>query len=185
MAKKISAWKQKSGYVIVAPETFEFRELGDTLAKDPGHLQGRTIEVSMKDLTEDKTKQHLKVTFEITGVAGNKANTKFKKFDVNPGYLRSKVRKGATKIDYIKRMLIDSDKKAQIKIVTITNSAVQESRAKEIRAKITELLDKYKETKVDEFVQSTLFGKLGTEVYREIKKIAPIRRVEIEQLRIL
>jgi small subunit ribosomal protein S3Ae len=185
MAKKISAWKQKSAYLIVAPENFESRELGDTLARDPQHLMGRTIEVSMKDLVEDKTKQHLKVTFEVSGVSGNKANTRFKQFDVNPGYLRSKVRKGATKIDYIKKVGFESGKSAKIKVVVITHTAVQASRVKEMRAKITDLLDKYKESKVDDFVQSSLFGKLGTEIYREIKKVVPVRRVEIEQVRVL
>lgn len=185
MAKKISAWKQKSSYIVVAPENFEFRELGETLAKDPQHLIGRTIEVSMKDLTDDKTKQHLMLTFQITGVNGNKAQTTFKKFDVNPGYLRSKVRKGSTKVDYIKRMVLDTEKKLQIKIVAIANTTIQSSRSKEIRVKITEILEKYNGSKADEFIQATIFSKLGTEIYREIKKIVPIRRVEIEQLRVL
>ncbi|MBN2014644.1 MAG: hypothetical protein JW778_05645 [Candidatus Altiarchaeota archaeon] len=185
MAKKISAWKQKQKYMIVAPENFDLHELGETFSKDSESLIGRTIDVSLKDLTGDKTKQHLKLVFEIKEVKGNKAHTGFKEFNVNPGYLRSKVRKGSTKIDYVKRMEIEPNKRIQIKVVAVTHETVQTSRDKDMRAKITEILDRYKNTKLDEFVQSTLFGKLGTEIYREIKKIAPIRRVEIEQVRVI
>ncbi len=185
MAKKISSWKQKSTYTIVAPENFGLHEMGETMAKDPQSLTGRTIDVSLRDLAGDKTKQHLKLIFEITGVSANKANTKFKAFNVNYGYLRSKVRKGSSKIDYINRVELDSDKKVQIKIVTVTHGMVNTSRGKEMRSKIDEILDKYKNAKLDDFVQSALFGKLGTEIYREIKKIAPVRRVEIEQVKVL
>lgn len=185
MAKKISSWKQKQKYSIVAPENFDQKEIGDTIAKDPKSLKGRTMDVSLRDLTGDKTKQYLKLIFEIKEVKGNKAHTDFKEFNVNPGYLRSKVRKGSSKIDYVQRIEIESDKKIQIKIVTVTHQTVQASRDRDIRIKISEILDRYKNTKLDDFVQATLFGKLGTEIYREIKKIAPVRRVEIEQVKVI
>lgn len=185
MAKKISSWKQKQKYVILAPENFDLHEIGDTIAKDSKSLIGRTIDVSLRDLTGDKTKQYLKLIFEIKEVKGSKAYTRFKEFNVNPGYLRSKVRKGSSKIDYTRRLEIESDKKIQIKIVAVTHQTVQASRDKEMRVKISEILDRYKNTKIDDFVQATLFGKLGTEIYREIKKIAPVRRVEIEQVKVI
>ena len=106
MAKKISSWKQKSKYTIIAPENFENHELGDTLAKDSKQLIGRTVDVSLRDLVGDKSKQHLKLVFEVNDVEGSKANTQFKAFTANPGYLRSKVRKGSSKIDCVKRIKI-------------------------------------------------------------------------------
>lgn len=185
MAKKISSWKQKKVYTIVAPENFDFRELGDTVSNNPKNLIGRTIDVSLRDLTGDKTKQHLKIIFEICNVKDNKAHTRFKVFDVNPGYLRSKVRKGSSKIDCIHRVSIEPNLRAQIKVVTVTHQNIKTSRGKEMTDKIKEILDKYTNTKLDDFVQATLFGKLGTEIYREIKKIAPVRRVEIEQVKVI
>ncbi len=185
MAKKISSWKQKLVYTIVAPENFDFKELGDTIAKDPKSLIGRTIDVSLRDMTGDKTKQHLKIIFEINEVKGNKAHTRFRVFNVNPGYLRSRVRKGSSKIDCIHRIDIEPNLGVQVKVMAVTHQNIKTSRGRDITAKISEILDNYKNTKLDDFIQSTLFGKLGTEIYREVKKIAPVRRVEIEQVRVL
>jgi len=185
MAKKISSWKQKSIYTIVAPENFDFRELGDTIANNPENLIGRTIDVSLRDITGDKTKQHLKIVFEINEVKDKKAYTRFKVFNVNPGYLRSRVRKGTSKIDCIHRIDIEPNLRVQVKVMAVTHQNIKTSRVRDITAKISEILDKYKNTKLDDFIQSTLFGKLGTEIYREIKKIAPVRRVEIEQVKVL
>lgn len=185
MAKKISSWKQKSIYTIVAPENFNFQEIGETLSNRPENLIGRTVDVSLRDLTGDKTKQYLKVIFEINEVKGSKAHTKFKRFDVNSGYLRSKVRKGTSKIDHIQRINIEPNLGIRVKVVAVTHQNIKNSREADITAKISEMLDKYNNTKLDDFVQSTLFGRIGTEIYREIKKIAPVRRVEIEQVKII
>ena len=185
MAKKISSWKQKSKYHVVAPDNFENHTLGETISKDSKQLVGRTVDVSLRDLIGDKSKQHLKLVFEIISVDGFKAKTQFKAFTANPGYLRSKVRKGSSKIDCIKSINIADGKKAQIKVMAVTHSNVQTSRGKDMMLKINEILEKYENSKVEDFVQASLFGKLGTEIYREIKRIAPVRRVEIEQVKII
>ena len=104
MAKEISSWKQKTLYRIIAPENFESKEVGNTLASDPKNLIGRRIDVSLKELTDDKTKQHLKVILEINDVKEDRALTKFRMFSASQGYLHSNVRKGMSKIDYIGRL---------------------------------------------------------------------------------
>ncbi|HIE33748.1 MAG TPA: 30S ribosomal protein S3ae [Candidatus Altiarchaeales archaeon] len=184
MARKVKSWKNKIFYKILAPENFDFQEIGDTLADDPKKLIGRTVDVSLRDLTGDNTKQHLKLIFEINDVKGDKAYTKFKKFVVNPGYLRSKVRKGSSKIDYIDNLLLDNSK-IQIGIMTVTRQNIKTSRKEEIFRIIKEVLKKRESMKLNDFLQSTLFGKLGTEIYKEVKKIVPIKRVEVEQVRVL
>jgi small subunit ribosomal protein S3Ae len=185
MAKKIGVWKQKSVYTIIAPENFDSQELGETIASNPENLIGRTIDVSLRDLTGDKTKQYLKVIFEIKEIKGNKAHTGFRVFNVNPGYMRSRVRKGASKIDCIHRIEVEPKVRVQVKVTTVMHQSIKTSRSKDITVRIREILDKHRNTKLDDFVQSTLFGKLGTEIYRDIKKIAPVRRVEIEQVKVI
>ena len=185
MAKKISSWKQKSIYTIVAPENFDFQGLGDTVANGPENLIGRTIDVSLRDLTGDKTKQHLKLVFEINEVRDNKAHTRFKLFNVNPGYLRSKVRKGTSKIEHIHRIDLEPNLRVQVKVMAVTHQTIKTSRERDITARISGILEKHRNTKLDDFIQAVLFGKLGTEIYREIRKIAPIKRVEIEQVKVI
>ena len=68
MAKKaVSSWKSKKRYTLVAPEYFEGRQLGSTIADDPGKLAGRTVKVNMKMLIDDRSKQYMNIIFEVDG----------------------------------------------------------------------------------------------------------------------
>jgi len=182
--KKAGSWKNKSIYEIIAPENFDSIGLGNTVANSPDLLPGRSVDVSLKDLTGDRGKQHLKVIFEIDKVEGNKAHTKFKLFEINQGYLKSKIRKGSSKIDYIDRIDL-TNQKIKIKIMTVTHKHIQGSQKKDIIAKISAIIKAHEKDNLNEFAQSALFGKLGTEIYHKIKNICPIRRVEVEQLEVL
>jgi small subunit ribosomal protein S3Ae len=184
MAKEMSSWKQKTLYKIVSPENFESREVGSTFASDPKNLIGRRVDISLKELTEDRTKQHLKVILEVTDVKEDKAYTKFKIFEANQGYLHSKVRKGMSKVDYIG--FIDlQDGRVRVKIMAVTHKNAKSSQRKEILARITKTMEGYKNLTLNDFVQATLFGKLGTEIYHNSKNICPISRVEVEEVKIL
>lgn len=183
MAKaKLTGWKQKRHYIIQAPEKFEYQTLGTTIALDPKLLVGRTISVSLSDLTSDRSKQHLMILFEIYEVAGDKAKTHFKNFSLQSGYLKSKIRKGMGKIDY-QSDLSFSDEKVRVKVTILTPQRVTSPKRSDIVSGMSKILGKYNNTKLDEFVQQVLFGKIGTEIYRRIKKICPINRVEIIEIK--
>ena len=168
--------------MIQAPEKFDFKELGTTVAADPKFLVGRTIGISLADLTGDRAKQHLMLSFEIVEVAGDKASTKFKKFTLHSGYLKSKLRKGMDKIDYQTALSLP-DSKVRIKLAILTPQKVAAPKRKDITSSIARVLSKYREARVDELVQQVLFGKIGTDIYRKIKKICPISRVEVIEIK--
>lgn len=187
VSKKKIPWKQKSMYKIIAPEIFDSGEIGVTMANSPDSLIGRTIDVSLKDLTGDKSKQHLKVLFEIEKVnaEGKKAKTRFKEFYLNPSYIKSKVKKGISKIEYAKNLDLSDNVKAWMNVVLITHSTIQTSKVKDISSITSKILDKYKKSTLNEFLQLALFGKIGTEIYNKVKKVTPIKRVEVERIKIL
>ena len=62
-------WKEKSWYTIKTPVNFEDKEIGETPAKDADLLIGRGVEVTMRELTGDFSKQYIKLRFEIDNVA--------------------------------------------------------------------------------------------------------------------
>ena len=78
---------------------FEDKEIGETPAKDPELLIGRGVEVTMRELTGDFSKQYIKLKFEIDNVAGTVANTKFTGHKTTTDYVRSMIRKGTSRID--------------------------------------------------------------------------------------
>ena len=183
MAKEVSSWKQKTEYKILAPENFDSREVGVTFGSDEKALVGRSVDVSLKELTDDRSKQYLKLELEITGAKDGKAQTKFKVFRVDPGYLHSKIRKGMSKIDYVTFLNL-ADGKVRVKVVAVTQVKAKMSQKKEILARMGKALEGYQNMALTDFVQATLFGKLGTDIYHNTKTVCPINRIEIEEVRI-
>ena len=54
-------WKEKSWYTIKTPVNFEDKEIGETPARDPDYLIGRGVEVTMRELSGDFSKQYIKL----------------------------------------------------------------------------------------------------------------------------
>jgi len=187
MAKVKASWKQKSIYRIIAPESFDQQEIGATIASNEKNLLGRSVEVSLRDLTGDRTKQYLKLVFEIYEVdnENKKAKTKFKRFYVSSQYIRSKIREGMSKIESIAKLNL-SKIPVRVKVIVATQQKIQTSKCVDINKKVIQSLKEYeKNLNIDEFLQLALFGKLGTEIYHKIKKIAPIKRVEVEEIKVI
>lgn len=182
--KKVKSWKSKKIYPILAPENFEYKEMGVTVASDESRLIGRTIDVSLSNLTKDRSKQHLKIKFEIYKVTGGKANTRFKTFMIPTGYLRSKIRKGFSKVDFIGETKV-LDKTLRVKVIILVNRKVSDAQRRDMMSTIQKIIDSHESTTVDQFVQLALFGKLGTEIYRGIKKICPVGWVEVHAIKLV
>ncbi len=53
----------------------------------------------MRELTGDFSKQYIKLRFEVNGVAGTVANTKFTGHKTTTDYVRSMIRRGTSRID--------------------------------------------------------------------------------------
>ncbi len=176
--KTVSGWKSKKTYAVLAPEAFERKEMGVTVADDPEKIKGRTVSTSLGGLTGDRSKNYLNLVFEVKDVKGDSALTKFRKFFIPVGYLRSKVRKRTKKIDYVRDVPMDGEK-VRVKIMVLSRHKVSDVQKDEIKAKITEAVDAHAKDTLDNLVQQTLFGKFGTEIYKTIKTVCPIMRVEV------
>ncbi len=91
-------WKMKEWYIVYAPEFFGSKEIGLTPADDPEKVIGRVIETTLKDLTGDFTKGHVKLYFQVYDVKGQNAYTKFKGHTLARSYIRSLVRRRTTRL---------------------------------------------------------------------------------------
>jgi small subunit ribosomal protein S3Ae len=179
MAKKtVTSWKSKKAYQIVAPENFEYHEIGETVASEPDKLKGRTVNIALGELMNDRGKNYMNLVFEVDEIKGDKAHTKFKEFFIPEGYLRSKVRKRTVKVDFA-RTIRFGERKLTVNIMVLSRHKISQVQETEIKAKMNAILDEHAKVELDKFVQQTLFGKLGTEIYKNIKTICPIMRVEV------
>lgn len=179
-------WKEKSWYTIKTPVNFEDKEIGETPAKDPELLIGRGVEVTMRELTGDFSKQYIKLRFEIDNVAGNVANTKFTGHKTTTDYVRSMIRRGTSRIDASAIVKTKDDRKLKLQVLAVTIRRAKSSQQRYMRKTIEDLLiEAAAERSFDDLVHVCVNGKLASEIYHNAKKIYPLKRVEIIKSKVI
>ncbi|WP_207590258.1 30S ribosomal protein S3ae [Halomontanus rarus] len=181
--RSVSRSKQeKRWYTVLAPEQFDRQELGETPADEPEQVYDRTIETTLGDLTNNASENNTKLTFRITDVGSDAAYTEFEKHSLTRDYLRSLVRRGASKIEAYVTVLTTDDYRVQIQPVAFTTKKADASQEKAIREQMVEMVeDAAEERTFDDLIDSVVEGRLSSAIYGEAKTIYPLRRVEIQK----
>ena len=173
-------WKEKSWYTIKTPIAFGDKEIGETPARDPDFLIGRGVEITMRELTGDFSKQYIKLKFEVDNVAGNIANTKFTGHKVTTDYVRSMIRRGTSRIDTYVYITTSDGQKMKLHVLAITTRRSKSSQQKYMRETISELVEKLcSERNYEDTIETSVNGRMASEIYHRAKKIYPLKRVEI------
>lgn len=179
-------WKDKKWYKINTPKGFDEKYIGQTPAKDTESLIGRRIEATMRELTGEFNKQYVKLKFEINGVAGDTATTKFISHHVTSDYIRSMIRRGTTRIDSHITVETKENYVIRVHMLAITVKRSKSSQEKYIRETIEKLVTEIAEERtLEQFVELIITGRLASEVYHKAKKIYPLKRVETISTKVL
>ena len=140
-ARKVKdKWKAKEWYKIHAPKMFNEAEIGDTPSADPEFVIGRTVEVTVQDLTGDFSKMHIKLKFKVSETEGMDAKTVFVGHDLTSDYVRRLTRRRKTKTDHVVDFYTKDGFKYRIKTMSIADRRIQSSQEEGMRAIITETL---------------------------------------------
>ncbi|WP_224447156.1 30S ribosomal protein S3ae [Haloprofundus salilacus] len=181
-----SVSKQKRGkrwYSVLAPEQFDRAELGKTVAEEPQMVYGRTIETTLGDITDDAGANNTKLTFKINDVGSDSAYTEFIQHELTRDYLRSLVRRGASKVEANITILTTDDYRVQVQPVAFTTKKADRSQEKAIRRVMIDLVrDAADDRSFEQLIDSVVEGRLSSAIYGEAKTIYPLRRVEIQKL---
>jgi small subunit ribosomal protein S3Ae len=184
--KKIDTWKTKRWYSVFTPKMFGEARIGETLASNPESLIGRVIETTMKDLTGDISKQHVKLKFQITEVNGDKAYTKFKSQSLSRDYMRSQIRRKTTRVEGVTDVVTKDGHKLRVKTIALALGRAQTAQEKAIRRIMSsKVLKAAKRASLDQFIQEVVLGKTSSDMYKAANKIYPLKRVEVRKVRVL
>lgn|SRR5574344_443367 len=179
-------WKEKGWYTIKTPVAFGDKEIGETPSRDPDFLVGRTVEVTMRELTGDFSKQYIKLQFEIDNVAGDVANTKFTGHKTTTDYVRSMIRRGTSRIDTPVIIETKDGHKMKLHVLAVTTRRAKSSQQKFMRETITELVNNIAvEKNFEDVIETSVNGRLASEIYHTAKKIYPLKRVEVIKSKVL
>ncbi|AIY90232.1 30S ribosomal protein S3ae [Geoglobus acetivorans] len=181
-------WTMKKWFTLIAPEYFGMAEVGYTPADDENKVLNRTVEVTLAELTNDYSNQnpYKKLVFKVYRVAGENAYTKFHRFELTRDYLNSLTRRRTSKIEDIVDVQTADGYIIRVKTVAFTVKRCQSSQKRVIRKVMNEIV-KEKASKLNfvQFLQEAILGKIPSEIYREAKKVYPLRRVEIRKIELL
>lgn len=171
---------------MYTPRMFGEAKIGETLASDPESLIGRVVETTMKDLTGDITKQHVKLKFKITEVKGDKAYTEFMAQSLSRDYMRSQIRRKTTRVEGVTDVVTKDGSKLRVKTIALALGRAQTAQEKAIRRLMSsKVFRAAKKGTLDRFIQEVVLGRTSSEMYKAASKIYPLKRVEVRKVRVL
>jgi len=184
--RKLDKWKNKTWYNIETPEFIGRTVIGTTTTDESEKLVGRTIETTVGDITNDFSKQNIKLRLAIDSVTGDTANTAFIGHEITTDYLRSIVKRQTSRIDNNLEVTTKDGRKLRIKPIAFTVKRARSSQIRAIREIMAKIvLERAAELDFEHIVEEIVTGKLAANIYRNAKTIYPIRRVEIRKTEVL
>ena len=174
--------RQKRWYTVLAPEQFDRAELGTTPANESEQVLGRTIQTTLGELSNNASENNTKLTFKITDVGSDAAYTEFVSHELTRDYLRSLVRRGASKVEATLSIMTKDDYRVKVQPVAFTTKKANHSQEHAIRRTMVEMVrEAAKDRTYEDFMDGVVQGRLSSAIYGEAKTIYPLRRVEIQK----
>ena len=182
---KTEGWKAKSWYNLVAPEMFGKANIGETVADVPEKLIGRVIEITLGELTNDLSKQNIKLILKVDSVGGDSAYTKFTGHQLTQDYLRSLIKRSTSNIETNVSVKTKDGYTVRVKPSCYTIKRARANQVKAIRSIMNSVItSRAREMDMEQFVQEIVTGKLSASIYHDVKPIYPLRRVEVRKTEI-
>ncbi|HUT06018.1 MAG TPA: 30S ribosomal protein S3ae [Nitrosopumilaceae archaeon] len=180
-------WREKKWITVNAPDSFNNVPIAYVPITDDENAPGRVLEVTLYDILKGDPSQHqYKMYFQLDKIKDDKASTIFKRFEYSKEFLRSLVRRGSSKINFI----IDAKTKDgyifRIKVIALTHRQLNTSRKHDLRLIARDVINKIvPEMTIDQFVQATCYGKINSDIMAATKKVIRIRHVGLEKVKLI
>jgi len=183
--KVVDTWKTKQWFEVVSPSIFDSKVIGEVIASDSKNLNNRVVKVGLDELTGDFSQAYTAVKLRIVDVKGKSAVTKFIGFEQLPSYVKTFIRRRRTLIDDVIDVITADGQQIRIKPMIYTAGKIAREAEADIRTTIRkEIKEKAAKTNQDDLLREILFKRYGQSLIGSIKKIAPIKRIEIRKLEI-
>jgi len=180
-------WREKRWITVNAPESFNVVPIAYVPITDDKNAIGRVLEVTLYDILKGDPSQHqYKMYFQIDKVDGEKASTIFKRFEYSKEFLRSLVRRGSSKINFIMDIKTKDGYIFRVKVIALTHRPLNTSRQHALRLIVRDVINKtVPEMTVDQFVQATCYSKINSDIMAAFKKVIRVRHVGLEKVKLI
>ena len=180
-------WKEKRWVAVFAPESFNNIPIAYVPITSDKTAVGRVVEVTLFDILKGDPSQHqYKLFFQINKVTEEKATTVFKRYEYAKEFLRSLIRRGSSRVNFV----IDAKTKDgyvfRIKILTLSHRELNTSVKRALRLEAKKQIERIvPQMTIDEFVQAACYGKINSDIMAATKKIIRVRHVGLEKVKLL
>ena len=180
-------WREKRWITVHAPESFNVVPIAYVPITDDENAIGRVLEVTLYDILKGDPSQHqYKMYFQINKVDGDKASTIFKRFEYSKEFLRSLVRRGSSKINFIIDIKTKNGYIFRVKVIALTHRQLNTSRKHALRLIAQDVINKtVPEMTVEQFVQATCYSKINSDIMAAFKKVIRVRHVGLEKVKLI
>ena len=180
-------WKEKRWISVKAPDSFNNITIGYVPITDDEKAKGRVIEVTLFDILKGDPSQHqYKIYFQIVDVKDEKATTIFKRYEYAKEFLRSLIRRGSSKINFVIDVKTKDGSVFRIKVLALTHRQLNTSRKHSLRLIAKQVIEKnVSQMDLDQFVQAACYGKINSDIMGEAKKIIRLRHVGLEKVKLI
>jgi len=180
-------WREKRWVTLSAPDSFNNVPIGYVPITDDENAAGRVLEVTLYDILKGDPSQHqYKIYFQINKVDGDKASTIFKRFEYSKEFLRSLVRRGSSKINFIIDVKTKDGYIFRIKVIALTHRQLNTSRKHALRLIARDVINKQvPDMTIEQFVQATCYSKINSDIMAAFKKVIRVRHVGLEKVKLI
>ncbi len=180
-------WREKRWITVNAPDSFNNVPIAYVPITDDENAVGRVIEVTLYDILKGDPSQHqYKIYFQINKVDGDKASTIFKRFEYSKEFLRSLVRRGSSKINFIIDIKTKDGYIFRIKVIALTHRQLNTSRKHALRLIARDVINNtVPNMTVEQFVQATCYSKINSDIMAAFKKVIRVRHVGLEKVKLI
>ncbi|MFT7616128.1 MAG: small subunit ribosomal protein S3Ae [Candidatus Woesearchaeota archaeon] len=186
MAQKDTAalkWKKKKWFPLLAPQTFDYQEVGQSLAIDKEELVGKSVKMNVMHLTKNPRKQNTSITFKIISIREGNAQLTAQKFEIIPSAIKRFVRTGRDRIDDSFILKTKDGRYARVKPLLITRAHQPGTLHTKLRIQATSFLRAHAaKFTLDELVKQVVDGSVLKSLKEVLNKIVVLRNCEIRAI---
>ena len=177
---------KKKWLPIKASKFFNHEFLGECYIPGPDHLLGRTIAANLANLTGDIRQQSVTLKFLVTSLDGEAGIAEVVSCEMAPSSIRRIVRRGSDRIDESFVCEAENGQKVRIKPMIITKASANSGIHRLLRKALVSSLVKYvKNHTFESLINEVITSKLQTTVKSELRKLYPLKAVEVTVLEIV
>ena len=180
-------WKEKKWVTVLAPDAFNNIPIAYIPVRSDETAKGRVLEVTLFEILKGDPSQHqYKLFFQVDKVNQEKATTIFKRYEYAKEFLRSLIRRGSSRINFI----LDAETKDgyifRIKMLALSHRELNTSRKHALRLIAKDVIEKtVRNMTLDQFVQASCYGKINSDIMAAAKKVIHLRHVGLEKVKLV